>query len=132
MKTLDKYLQNLHIEGNKVFSYSTHVATIDREHGQLLVHGYWSMTTSKHINYVANEYGLKKVEAKKEEDNSILKSVALVASLGSIFCDNQKDKNDWAKRMMQAGLTGISFPEDWDTLTEDEKEKRLNGALAQL
>ena len=53
---LDRYKQNLRIEGNKVISYYTHVATI--EGGQLIQLGYWSQTTQKHINYVAREMGL--------------------------------------------------------------------------
>jgi hypothetical protein len=53
---MKKYQQNLRVEGNKVISYTTHVATIE---GQNLIQlGYWSMTTQKHINYVAAEYGL--------------------------------------------------------------------------
>lgn len=62
MKTLDKYNQNLKIDGNKVMSYNTHVATIDQVNSKLIVHGHWSMTTSKHINYVAKEYNLTKVQ----------------------------------------------------------------------
>ena len=53
---LNKYKQNLRIEGNKVISYITHVATIKgNELNQL---GYWSVTTQKHINYVAKELNL--------------------------------------------------------------------------
>ena len=51
-----KYQQNLSIIGNKVYSYNTHVATIDGNN--LLQLGYWSMTTQKHINYVASYKGL--------------------------------------------------------------------------
>lgn len=58
MKTLDRYLQNLHIDGNNVISYTTHVATIDWNKHELLVLGYWSKTTSIHINYVASYYNL--------------------------------------------------------------------------
>jgi len=42
-----KYFQNLRIDGNRVISYTTNVATID----------WWSVTTQKHINYVANTLG---------------------------------------------------------------------------
>tara|TARA_R100000231_G_scaffold7353_1_gene10306 strand:- start:1872 stop:2066 length:195 start_codon:yes stop_codon:yes gene_type:complete len=56
MITLDRYKQNLRIVGDKVYSYCTHVATI--EHPNLIQHGWWSVTTQKHINYVANEYNL--------------------------------------------------------------------------
>tara|TARA_R100000951_G_scaffold88529_1_gene76567 strand:- start:1328 stop:1519 length:192 start_codon:yes stop_codon:yes gene_type:complete len=57
MKTLKKYNQNLRVIGNEVWSYQTHVATI--KGNNLIQLGYWSMTTQKHINYVAKELGLK-------------------------------------------------------------------------
>jgi len=53
---LDKYKQNLRVIGNNVYSYCTHVATIDGSN--LIQLGYWSMTTQKHINYVAKEFNL--------------------------------------------------------------------------
>lgn len=60
MRTLDKYKQNLRLEGNNVISYTTHVATI--KGNELHQLGYWSMTTQKHINYVASNYGLKLIK----------------------------------------------------------------------
>ncbi len=57
---MDRYKKNLKVEDDKVYSYDTHVATIDQEVEQLIVHGVWSTTTSKHVNYVAQEYGLRK------------------------------------------------------------------------
>tara|TARA_R110000737_G_scaffold14008_1_gene30038 strand:- start:10 stop:195 length:186 start_codon:yes stop_codon:yes gene_type:complete len=56
MRTLSKYKQNLRILGNDVWSYSTIVAKIDGN--DLLQLGYWSQTTQKHINYVADELDL--------------------------------------------------------------------------
>ena len=56
MITLNKYKQNLSIRGNQVWSYTTHVATIDDN--DLLKLGYWSQTTQKHINYVADQLDL--------------------------------------------------------------------------
>ncbi len=57
---MDRYKKNLKVEGDKVYSYDTHVATIDELVGHLIVHGVWSVTTTKHVNYVAREYGLRK------------------------------------------------------------------------
>lgn len=64
----------------------------------------------------------------------MLPTVAAVASLAEIFCDTQADKNAWKKRMLNAGLDnqGLSFPADWDKLPEQEKARRLNGAIAEL
>ena len=59
MKKLNRYKENLRIDGDRVISYSTHVATIDGNTLREL--GKWSRTTSKHVNYVAAELGLKKV-----------------------------------------------------------------------
>ena len=53
---LSKYKQNLKIDGNKVISYVTHVATINGNELHQL--GYWSKTTQKHINYVASALNL--------------------------------------------------------------------------
>ena len=55
-----RYKKNLRVKGNQVWSYSTHVANI-LNGGKLEVLGYWSRTTSKHINEVAREYGLEKI-----------------------------------------------------------------------
>lgn len=60
MQTFSKSKQNLHRDGNRVISYTTHVATIDEATGTLWVHGYWSTTTSKHVGIVARELGLTK------------------------------------------------------------------------
>ena len=60
MRTLAKYKQNLSIRGYQVWSYNTHVATIDGNELEQL--GWWSMTTQKHINYVANELNLKLIK----------------------------------------------------------------------
>jgi|TARA_R110001606_G_scaffold398697_1_gene578426 hypothetical protein len=60
MRTLDRYKQNLKIQGNNVWSYSTIVAKIDGSN--LIQLGYWSMTTQKHINYVAKQFNLNLID----------------------------------------------------------------------
>ena len=57
---LEKYKQNLSIiDNNKIQSYSTIVAEIDHKNREINQFGWWSVTTQKHINYVANEYNYK-------------------------------------------------------------------------
>lgn len=56
---LTRYKQNLNVQGLNVYSYSTHVATIDHEAQTVTALGWWSQTTSKHTNYVARELGYK-------------------------------------------------------------------------
>ena len=61
IKKLDKYKQNLTIiNGTDVYSYTTNVADIKGD--ELHVFGYFSQTTTKHINYVAKEFGLTIVD----------------------------------------------------------------------
>jgi len=63
MKTFDRYKQNLRLIGNDVISYDTHVAEI--KDGKLYklkwnVRGMTSSpTTTKHINYIAQELNLE-------------------------------------------------------------------------
>tara|TARA_R100001463_G_scaffold217_7_gene1048 strand:+ start:959 stop:1228 length:270 start_codon:yes stop_codon:yes gene_type:complete len=62
MKTFDRHKKNLREIDGKIYSYDTHVATIVRdtqfEDGHILQHGWWSVTTQRHINYVANYYDI--------------------------------------------------------------------------
>lgn len=73
------------------------------------------------------------VHSKKRVENSLkpLKTIASVMALGDVLTSNQKESNDWKKRMLKAGLEsrGLIMPEDWDTLDEDTKTARLNGAI---
>lgn len=71
--------------------------------------------------------------AEDKPDNG-LKSIAMVAKLGDIIAPDQKGANDWKARMLKAGLEGrgLIMPDDWNELSEDEKERRLNGAIQML
>ena len=60
MEKFNRYKQNLTRFNNDIYSYSTHVATID--YPNLIQHGYWSVTTQKHINYVAKELNLNLIK----------------------------------------------------------------------
>lgn len=56
MTKFEKYQNNLCRIGNKIWSYTTHVATIQDD--KLIQLGSWSRTTQRHINYVASELEL--------------------------------------------------------------------------
>lgn len=66
----------------------------------------------------------------EQDDVKPFRSVALVALMGELFGSTQKEKNDWKARMLKAGISGLSMPEDWDQLDEQEKERRLNAVIA--
>jgi len=56
---LGRYRENLLVSDDAVYSYLTRVAEIDHEKREVKPLGWWSVTTSKHINYVAREYNYK-------------------------------------------------------------------------
>jgi hypothetical protein len=58
--------------------------------------------------------------------NDFYKTVGMIAKIGNVIADTKSEKNDWKLRMIKAGMPGIDVPEDWDTLSEEEKETRLN------
>ncbi len=68
---MNKYKQNLNVIGNKVYSYNTHVATINGT--QLIQLGLWSVTTQKHINYVAQELNLTQIKNNSTFDKNLKK-----------------------------------------------------------
>jgi len=56
--------------------------------------------------------------------------IGAIAQMGEVLTSSKKESNDWKERMIKAGLgSGIDIPEDWDTLSEDEKESRLNKVI---
>lgn len=68
----------------------------------------------------------------KKEIVSQFKTIAVVAQIGNVLCNNQTETNDWKKRMLKAGLPGLDIPGDWSTLSENEKETRLNNVINEL
>jgi hypothetical protein len=48
---MKKLFNNVFLDGNKVISYVTHVATIDK--GRLVLHGIYSQSTSRQMSKVA-------------------------------------------------------------------------------
>jgi len=71
-----------------------------------------------------------KIQSRKESEE-MFGAIGLIAKMGDIFGKTEKEKNNWKKRMLTAGLgkQGLEFPEDWDGLSEEEKKVRLNGAI---
>ena len=59
MRTFDKYKQNLKADYHNVYSYDTKVAEIDNVKRQITPFQWYSVTTSKHINYIGSEYDYK-------------------------------------------------------------------------
>ena len=66
----------------------------------------------------------------REEVEKKFQSIGAIAEIGNIFATTQKEKNVWKKRMLEAGLPELDVPDDWDTLSEKEKEKRLDKVIS--
>jgi hypothetical protein len=51
--------------------------------------------------------------------------------IGTVLTDSRTELLDWNKRMILAAFEpyGVSFPDDWDKLSEDVKEDRLNRVI---
>lgn len=100
---------------------------------QSIIHGIIDSTPKK---YTGNKENLKRKADSIGEGGTrnSLKTIGIVAKMGELFTKNKKESNDWKARMLKAGFPegAISMPEDWPTLSEDEKEKRLNAAINSL
>ena len=59
LNKMNKYIENLLVSDNNIYSYLTDVATINHNKKEIIVKKWWSVTTSKHINYVGREYNYK-------------------------------------------------------------------------
>lgn len=86
--------------------------------------------SSKVLSEDEKKNGLEFAE-KDRTDWSDFKMISGIAKMGELFCDNQKDKNDWKARMLKAGLEnkGLIMPDDWENLDEDTKQARLDGVI---
>lgn len=66
--------------------------------------------------------------------NEFEKLVGKSMAIGEVLSTSQKEANDWKVRMLKAGFLdkGLSLPDDWDDLDEDEKTIRLKNIEAVL
>ena len=98
----------------------------------------WSITTGKHLTWIDGGDKVKKLRLKPEEFNELvekhkpepnfLKTVSSVSAMFGLMCQNDvKTKNKYQKKFFDK-VQGINFPDDWESLSEEEKSKRLEGA----
>jgi len=71
---------------------------------------------------------------KDQTDRTQFETIGRIAKLGDIFATTPEQKNKWKARMLKAGLEskGLEFPEDWESLPEQEKETRMNKVIEAL
>ena len=65
------------------------------------------------------------------EVNKKFKSVGLLVALADVFGNTPAEKNSLKKKALGA-IPGIEFPDDFDQLSDEDKQARLDGAAAVL
>lgn len=89
---------------------------------------------TKHISVEDRDAFLKRArQGYHDEVNAQFGFISAIAKLGDVLCTDKKESNDWKSRMIKAGIgDAIQMPSDWDSLSEDEKETRLNAVIGQM
>ena len=125
------------VEGRTLyFSYNTLIAI-----GDLISSNQWSVTTAKHLYWINPDKDIRvndfEEQARKilSKDNLIsdfdhLKTVSAISSIFSLMANDETEEakrktNDQRKRFYET-IEGISFPDDWDSLSVEDQEERLN------
>jgi hypothetical protein len=57
--------------------------------------------------------------------------VKMVCAFGALLTSTPEEQANWDKRMLST-VPGVEFPDDFDSLPVEEKQKRLNAALKVL
>lgn len=145
---------NTYTEGTHVYSYGTHVATIDHEGCRVIAHGRWSRTTTGHVNKVAKELGYTvemdaqgqagsrkvsadtfaaqrqgavKEERREQEPAPILGVLRMFAALASMHPNEEEAQRQREQILFRT--PGIIKPEGWDALPLEERTRRTKKAL---
>jgi hypothetical protein len=63
------------------------------------------------------------------ESSGMLRNASFIAALAPLMAQTPKEANDWRKRFISK-VPGIEFPADFDSLPEEEKQRRLDAAIA--
>jgi len=58
----------------------------------------------------------------------MLRMTSMIAALGFIDGKDMAEQNAWKKRFLKL-CPGIDFPDDFDLLSDEEKQRRLDGAI---
>ena len=98
------------------------------------------LADSKELSKEEKELFNNKIKNQFRDENekqvaSMFGSIGAIMAVGELLTGgNQKASNDWKARMLKAGLgeRGLSMPDDWDSLSEDEKTRRLDGVIAEF
>tara|TARA_Y100000033_G_scaffold4802_1_gene3987 strand:- start:43 stop:528 length:486 start_codon:yes stop_codon:yes gene_type:complete len=136
-------------DGIRIFySYSTPVAFIDSDNTLVISENVWSVTTAKHLNWIEDFCGVERKQSRTKnsvfEDSlkfrqskdgqdmtearhdNHLKTTAMVSKLFGLLSTGDERAIEQKKRFFE--IAGCTFPEDWNSLSLEEKTKRINKA----
>ncbi len=118
------------------FSYNTLIAI-----GDLISVNNWSNTTARHLYWINPNKDIRVEDFDEqareilEKDNLIstynhLSSVSSISSIFSIMANDETEEqvrktNEQRKRFYET-VNGISFPDDWNSLSVKDQKKRLD------
>ena len=74
---------------------------------------------------------VKNRDGSDDEGMKRLGSVRALAMMGEVLGSDLKQKNRLRATALKS-VQGIDLPDDWDSLSEEEKSRRLNGAIGAL
>ena len=69
LQKLDRYKENLLVADDYIFSYLTKVAKINHLNRTIITDKFYSVTTSRHKNYVAEQYNYDVLRTYKQPTN---------------------------------------------------------------
>lgn len=78
---------------------------------------------------LAGKYKKKVDISARGQVSKSFQTAAAVAKLGALLFPKQEEKNAFQQRIIST-IPGIDFPEDFSSLSEAEKSKRLDGVIA--
>ena len=125
------------VEGRVLyFSYNTLIAI-----GDLISSNQWSVTTAKHLYWINPDKDIRVNDFEEQarkilskdyliSDFDHLKTVSAISSIFSLMANDETEEakrktNEQRKRFYET-IEGISFPNDWDSLSVEDQEERLN------
>jgi hypothetical protein len=74
---------------------------------------------------------VKNRDGHDDEGMKRLGSIGALAMMGEVLGSDLKQKNQLKVTALKS-VSGIDLPSDWDTLSEQEKKRRLDGAIGSL
>ena len=149
-----KNLYKINLTNNIEIFYSYQTKVAFKINNQLFIsENVWSVTTAKHLNWIEDFCGvprkgsrlghkhfLKQLQKHIQgplrskstgQNDNAQQHINVVAGVSKIFglmADNIEQKNKFQKKFIET-IPGINFPNDWEQLPEEEKEKRLAAAI---